>query len=167
MEKAKQPFWEARERRGKGRPRIFETSDDLWQAATKYFAWVEDNPLQEEKVFHYQGEITRTTVAKMRAMTLDGLCFFLSISRQTWYDYAARQDFVDVTREIDHVIRQQKFAGAAADMLNANIIARDLGLVDSAKVSHTGENGGAVEVVTLSASEYKKARAEMLNEDDC
>ena len=154
-DKSKQPFWEAREGAG-GRPRIFKSPDDLWQAACKYFAWVEDNPLQEEKAFHYQGEIIKTTVAKMRAMTLDGLCFFLSISRPTWYDYAKRSEFVDITREIDNVIRQQKFAGAAADLLNANIIARDLGLVDSASIDHTtkGQQMAGTNI-TVTASDLK------------
>ena len=31
---------------------------------------------------------------------------------------------------IDSIIRTQKFEGAAADLFNANIISRDLGLVD-------------------------------------
>ena len=37
----------------------------------------------------------------------------------------------------ESVIRSQKFAGAAADLLNANIIARDLGLADKNQVDHT------------------------------
>ena len=44
-----------------------------------------------------------------------------------------------LTSKIENVIKSQKFAGAAADLLNANIIARDLGLKDASSTEHTGE----------------------------
>lgn len=135
-------FWEVRSTHG--RKPIFATPDDLWSAAVEYFAWVEDNPLYEDKVIAYQGEVKHEPVQKMRAMTVAGLCLFLDISQQAWSEYKQRQGYGDVTSAIDSVIRSQKFAGAAADLLNANIIARDLGLSD--KQEHTGPNGGPIEV---------------------
>ena len=47
-------------------------------------------------------------------------------------------------REVIQDAREQKFTGAAADLLNANIIARDLGLKDNVSNEHTGANGGAI-----------------------
>ena len=44
---------------------------------------------------------------------------------------------------MEEIIRQQKFEGAAANLLNANIIARDLGLADKAEI--TGRDGGPIE----------------------
>ncbi len=73
-------------------------------------------------------------VPKMRAMTQAGLYLFLDIDRETFKNYNEREGFFAVTRQIEGTIRSQKFAGAAADLLNANIIARDLGLADK-KVS--------------------------------
>lgn len=35
------------------------------------------------------------------------------------------------------------------------------------KVEHTGKNGGPIESATLSKEEYKQARQEMLEDDDC
>ncbi|EML5582157.1 DUF2280 domain-containing protein [Klebsiella oxytoca] len=35
------------------------------------------------------------------------------------------------------------------------------------KVEHTGANGGPIESTTLTKEEYKKARQEMLEDDDC
>ena len=121
-------FWKARS--SHGRSPIFATPDALWEAAQEYFQWVHDNPLEEEKLFAYQGDITRDKVAKMRAMTISGLCIFLDISRQAWSEYEKRDGFGDITQRIAEIIRSQKFEGAAADLLNPNIIARDLGLVD-------------------------------------
>lgn len=74
----------------------------------------------------------------MRAMTIGGLCLFLDIAPDTWFRYAKMEGFSDVTREIEEAIRLQKFAGAAAELLNPNIIARDLGLAD--KREHSGLN---------------------------
>lgn len=130
-------FWKARS--SHGRKPIFENPEQLWEVCTEYFQWVEDNPLQEEKLFAYQGKITRETANKMRAMTLDGLCLFLGISDQTWRDYRKREDFLGVITRAEQIIRVQKFEGAAADLLNANIIARDLGLADKKEHEHSGD----------------------------
>lgn len=127
-------FWEARS--SHGRKPIFETPDDLWDAATQYFAWVDDNPLYESELVKFQGEAKAVDVAKMRAMTLSGLCIFLDIARRTWDDYAKRDDFMPVVNQVEEIIRTQKFEGASADLLNPNIIARDLGLAD--KQEHSG-----------------------------
>jgi hypothetical protein len=129
-------FWE--QRSSHGRSPIFKDAKQLWEAACEYFQWVEENPLWEDKPVHYQGVMINNNVAKMRAMTLEGLYLYLDISKQTWYDYKERKDFIDITSKIEDVIRSQKFAGAAADLLNANIIARDLGLKDESKREVTG-----------------------------
>ena len=71
----------------------------------------------------------------MRAMTVAGLCIFLDISQQAWGEYRMREGFGEVTSRVDNIIRTQKFEGASAGLLNANIIARDLGL--SEKINQT------------------------------
>ena len=63
-------------------------------------------------------------------MTIRAMCFFIGLSRQGWKEYSEKPDFSDIVKEIEDVIFSQKFEGAAADMLNANIIARELGLAD-------------------------------------
>jgi len=133
-------FWEVRS--SHGRNPIFAAPADLWAAACEYFEWVEANPLYEDKLVTFQGVATHEPVAKMRAMTIAGLCLFLDISQQGWAEYRAKPDFSEVTARIDDVIRSQKFAGAAADLLNANIIARDLGLADKTdgEVRHSADD---------------------------
>jgi hypothetical protein len=126
-------FWLLRS--SHGRKPIFEHQDDLWDACCEYFEWVEENPLMAAEVVKYQGEATLAEVPKMRAMTIAGLCLFLDIDKSTWFDYANKQDFSHVTTQAEEIIRQQKFEGAAAELLNANIIARDLGLTDKTEVS--------------------------------
>ena len=125
-------FWEARS--SHGRNPIFKNPEDLWDACSQYFKWVEENPLKEEKATQYQGVFIKDTVNKMRAMTIGGLCIFLGICEETWTNYRNKDDFFGVTKNVEQIIRNQKFTGAAAELLNANIIARDLGLVDKKEV---------------------------------
>ena len=128
-----------------GRNPIFESPEQLWTAACEYFQWVENNPLLEEKIFHSSGAITKDTIKKMRAMTIRAMCFFIGLSRQGWQEYSEKPDFSDIVKEIEDVIYSQKFEGAAADLLNSNIIARELGLSDKVQNEHTGANGSALQ----------------------
>jgi len=147
-------FWKARSSHGR-KPK-FDDPTKLWDACCEYFQWVEENPLYESKAFPYKGAVTIEALPKMRAMTLDALCLFLDITFQTWENYKEKEDFFDVTREAEKIIRTQKFTGAAADLLNANIIARDLGLAD--KQEHTGANGAPLTVQTLPDDPIEAAR---------
>ena len=132
-------FWLARS--SHGRNPIFSDHEQLRNACYEYFEWVENNPLYEEKIFHAQGVITKDTVAKIRAMTISGLCLFLDICENTWTNYKKQPDFLSITLEVEKVIYNQKFTGASADLLNANIIARELGLADKQQNEHTGVDG--------------------------
>jgi hypothetical protein len=145
-------FWEMRS--SHGRKPIFASADDLRGACLEYLEWVEENPLWEDKVTSFQGVNTHEPVAKMRAMTIGGLCIFLDIDRTTWAEYGKKEDFSPVVREIEEIIRDQKFAGAAADLLNANIIARDLGLADKSEL--TGKDGGPIETVDATPTEVAR-----------
>ena len=150
-----------------GRTRIFSSPEVMWKASCEYFEWVETNPLWEMKAFPYQGEVTQEEVPKMRPMTVGGLCLFLDIGEQTLADYGQRDDFIDIVAKIKKVIYEQKFAGAAVDLFNANLISRDLGLKDVQAREHSGPDGGPVETVELSKEEYMSARQSMLEKDDC
>lgn len=153
-------FWKARS--SHGRKPIFSDPEKLWAACTEYFEWVEANPLYEDKLVTFQGAATHEPVAKMRAMTISGLCLFLDISQQAWSEYRTRQGFGEVCANAEETIRTQKFAGAAADLLNANIIARDLGLAD--KQEHTGKDGGPIETKDSTPRELARAVLGLLRE---
>jgi len=125
-------FWKIRAKHG--RDKLFKTPELLWSAACDYYQWCDDNPLKEEKLFHFQGEITRDSSSKMRAYTITGLCLYLHCSTE-WFRHFEEnnkdsKDFIPILTRIRETIYTQKFTGAAADLLNSNIIARDLGLID-------------------------------------
>lgn len=138
-------FWEARSTHG--RTPKFESPDALWGACCEYFDWIETNPLWEDKLVTFQGMATHEPIAKMRAMTLSSLCIFLDIAFQTWQNYKERQGFMEIVSRVEEIIRTQKFQGAAADLLNPNIIARDLGLSEKQEV--TGADGAPLVVTWL------------------
>lgn len=138
-------FWRLRSKHG--RDKLFATPELLWNAACEYFKWCESHPLYEMKAFAYQGIIVTKKMPKMRAMTLSQLCFYLNANEAYFRQFKAQlpegeKDFSTIIADIERVIYDQKFQGAAADLLNANIIARDLGLKEHSEF--TGKDGAAL-----------------------
>jgi hypothetical protein len=132
-------YWKLGEQ--KGRPKKY-TPNTLLVKAYEYFQWCEDNPLYEQKAF---GTGITLKLPLMRAFTKSGLCLYLDISHETFLKYSRQKEFVEVTTRISDIIYTQKFEGASAGLLNANIIARDLGLREN--IEHSGEIKGSAIVV--------------------
>jgi len=127
-------FWKARASH-KGHAPAYESPEDLWGACQQYFEWVEKNPLEAAETVKFQGSASIVMVPKMRAMTIEGLCRFIGITSRAWRDWRQnRKDVLPVITQVEEIMFEQKFTGAAADLLNPNIIARDLGLVDRSSV---------------------------------
>lgn len=146
-------FWKLRSKHG--RDKLFATPELLWEAACEYFEWCEENPLFETKAFAYQGVITTEKVPVMRAMTLSQLCFYLGCSTSYFRAFKSLlkpedQDFLTVINEIEEAIYNQKFQGASGNLLNANIIAQDLGLAKVAKLDITTQGESIKSKVDLS-----------------
>lgn len=119
----------------KGHAPAYENPDDLWDACQQYFEWVEANPLQTAQTVKFQGEASIVMVPKMRAMTIEGLCRFIGVTSRAWREWRqTRKDVLPIITQVEEIMFEQKFTGAAADLLNPNIIARDLGLVDRSSV---------------------------------
>lgn len=136
-------FWEARS--SHGRNPLFADPEALWEACCEYFDWNIANPLYEDNLVTFQGSATHEPLARMRAMTIGGLCMFLDIDESTWRGWKKeRADFFGIITRAEGVIYRQKFEGASASLLNPNIIARDLGLADTRKM--TGPDGGPIQI---------------------
>ena len=135
-------FWKLRSKHG--RDKLFSTPELLWEAACEYFQWCQNNPLYKSEAFAYQGTVTLKDVPIMRAMTLSQLCFYLNCNEAYFRTFKNRLHEVDegfdtVIHDIEQTIYNQKFQGASGNLLNANIIARDLGLADKSEL--TGKDG--------------------------
>lgn len=121
-----------------GQPPVY-TPDELFDEFVEYVDYMCMQPLYEQKVF---GNGLMTPVAKMRAMSVQGFAIFAGMHRDTFYEYTKKKEYADICRIIKDTMRAQKFEGAAANLLNANLVARDLGLVD--KTSIVDNEGNAI-----------------------
>lgn len=152
-------FWQEREHHGA--PRKFADPEQLRAACIAYFDWANENPLYEDKLITHQGAATHEPVARMRAFTLGGLCVFLGISHEAWKDWRKnRSDLSAVIGWVETVIFTQKFEGAAANLLNANIISRELGLANRQEL--TGQDGLPIQTADFSEFEIARRIAFML-----
>ncbi len=117
----------------------------MWQAACEYFSYCEDNPLI---AIEWNGkDPVKFELPKMRAMTLTSLCLYLGCNTAYFRQFKANlvdkddkesKDFATVISRIEDTCYAQKFEGAAAGLLNANIISRDLGLSEKTDSNFTG-----------------------------
>jgi hypothetical protein len=120
------------------------TPDEVIDKALEYATWCEENPLIEEKVF---GTGVKMEVNKLRAMTIQGFCLFANIRTKTFYEYEKDEAYSNITACVKDLFYAQKLEGAAADLLNPNIIARELGLKDTQEIDHLN-NGNSFNSLT-------------------
>lgn len=122
-------FWLARSKHGVDS--IMKDPQTLYESCIEYFDWARDNPLTEEKVGFSMGFAVRADIYHPRAMTIKGLCTFIGITEKTWFEWLKTRDDLRAVQEwAAQIIFDQKFTAAAAGLLNANLIARELGLAD-------------------------------------
>jgi len=119
-------FWKIRS--SHGRKPIFESKEQLWDAACEYFQYVDDNPIVSYKAVLGKDGAEQLDQIHIRPYTQGGLCVFLDITQETYIQYRNKEGFSEVCSNIDEIIRDQKFSGATVGIFNSNIIARDLGL---------------------------------------
>jgi hypothetical protein len=120
------------------------TPEALWNVAVEYFDFFNENPLQEEKVF---GTGVKMEINKMRAMTLTSFCVFAQISKRTFDGYCGKEEYMPVTERIRSIIYSQKLEGSAAGLLEYNIIARELGLIDKLDLTSEGKHLFEINVI--------------------
>lgn len=139
-------FWERRSKHG--RDKIFKTPEILWEAACEYFIDTLENPLTE---IDYVGKDANPVTRKyIPPFTIHGLCIFLDVNTAYFRHFKSSiegktdqlsKDFSTVIIRIEDVMSKQKFDGATVGLYNANIIARDLGLIDKQEKQIEGSLG--------------------------
>ena len=139
--------------------RVFLTPQDFLSAAVDYFEWCVANPLEEEHLFAYQGEVTRASASKVRPFTKKALATFLHIpeSRLDAYCRSEDESWAEAGQLVDQIIYTQKFENAAAGLLSASIIGRDLGLSEKTEVA--GPGGSALTMVVGGMTPAQAAEA--------
>lgn len=133
-------FWKLRSKHG--RDKLFKSTELLWEAACEYFEWCDEHPLI---AIDFKGkDAEQVNIPKMRPYTLHGLCLYIDCDTSYFRYFKSTlkekdKDFLTVIKRIEETIYNQKFTGAASGFLNANIIARDLGLRDAQDITTDGD----------------------------
>lgn len=126
-------FWNLRSKHG--RDKLFQSPELMWEAACEFFQWCIDNPWHKNEVIksgEMAGEIIK--VPTQRPFTLIGLCLYMGCSESYFRNFEANnthnEDFITVLTRIEETIRNNKYEGGMVGAYNANIVMRDLGMVD-------------------------------------
>lgn len=144
-------FWNNRSKHG--RDTLFANPGMLWDAACDYFNWVDENPFIEIKPMTVSNggnggsSIEMVEIPIKRPFTMIALCCHLNCSSSYFRQFKfeskeqkeKRAEFLAVIEQIEEIIFNQKFEGAASGFFNAAIIARDLGLMDKTDLTSGGE----------------------------
>lgn len=120
-------YWKIRSKSGRDKK---YTPRALLRKANEYFEWCINNPMHKAELVKYKDSHEIVEVPVLRVFSIEGLCVYADIAVQTFHNYEKEKDFVEVTARIRGVIENQQMEGASANLLNANIIARKLGLAD-------------------------------------
>lgn len=157
----KNKYWLFRDKHGRDKK---YTPEELWNEFVSYMEWLEKEPFYEVKPMVVSGKLRMAKIPKMRAATQSGFCLFADITTNTLKNYRNDKDFFHIVTRIDETIRTQKFEGAAAELLNSNIIARDLGLRDG--MDHTTLGEKITPTVIAQSEEQQKKIDELLSKFD-
>lgn len=139
-----------------GRPRKFDTPEELWNKALEYFEWEDSHPWELKSAANsmvqndeesYSGKRRNSVSQNVRVLqvpyTVYHLQAFLGISR--WADfkrnYAERDGFLEVINAIDSIITGQQVKGAMVRQFDSNLVARLNGIAEVTKSEITGKDG--------------------------
>lgn len=141
-------FWKLRSEHG--RKKLFETPELLQEAAVNYFQWVDENPIETvEKTESSKDFVTKTKILQ-RPYTKAGFYRFIGCSDKwlTNFKKSADNDFLTVIEEIEAIIEENQFSGAAIGIFKENIISRRLGLSDKTEIDADVNNNvkGSIDV---------------------
>ena len=119
-----------------GRPRRFATPEQLYRECVAYFDHASQRYWPQERVVaNSKDNYTSVTIKHPVPFTIQRLCLWLGIGRQTFKDYGKRAEFSGVIERVENVIFCQQFEGACLGIFSARIVARRLGIDYKHKVA--------------------------------
>jgi len=147
-------FWKLRSKHG--RDKIFQTPEIMLEACYEYFEY---QSTQVWNKIDYKGkDVEKVEIPISSPFSLKGLCIFLGVNSDYFSQFESNcsSDFSRVITHIKDVIYKQKYEGATVGVYNANIIARDLGLMEQK----------AIDVTTKGEKIQSEPDISKLSEDD-
>lgn len=128
---------------------------ELLDKFEEYVDYCLKNPLQELQLVKFKEHYEEADVPKMRAISIKGFCAFAGISENTFHYYSKKLDLAEEVELIRTYTENAQYEGAAAGLLQHQIVARMIGLADkkemSVTVSDLGEQEALEELRALQA----------------
>ena len=138
-------FWRLRSKHG--RDRIIQDPEYLAKAADEYFELCIENPII---TYDYKGkDATKVEYKIPKVFQKNELARFCNVTEWRQIDdlKTVSEDFLQVVTHIENIIADQKYQFAVANIFNATIVARDLGLQDRKDITSGGEKLSTTVVV--------------------
>lgn len=143
---------------GAGRPFKF-TPEEFQAAWDEYFQWCDDNPwIKNEAVKSGDSVGMIIQVPTARPYSEIGFCAYHGLGEKyiTELDHTLEGRSSDTEKELSNILtrarakcRAQKFEGATVGAFNANIIARDLGMVDKRDITTGGDKITGIQITDV------------------
>jgi len=131
----------------------YNTPEELWAACVEYFDFCADCPIQHNVHSFSQGALVTGEVEKPRAFSLRALLRFIGVTMKEWEIMKnSDTEFARPCHLAEDIIFQQLYELGAADVLNANFVARSLGMGDKQTLQGPGPNGEHTMINTLDVS---------------
>ena len=122
-----------------GRPRMFKTPQDLWNAFVRYKDDTKANPYLVHDFVGKDGiPVFRE---KEKPLTFEGFKAWLFLNQSDlgfdcdWYFDGKHQEFLGIASHIKEIIRQDQIAGGMAGVYNSSLTARLNGLADKTETN--------------------------------
>jgi hypothetical protein len=123
-----------------GRPRNFETPEDLWKAFTEYQTWIAKNPIRKMVFVGKDG--ARDFELIERPYSMEGFEVFC------WEEYGQidqyfknvdgrYSEFIPICSHVKKLIREQQISGGMAGVYNPSITQRLNGLTEKTENNTT------------------------------
>lgn len=125
-----------------GRPRIFNSPDELWQAFGSYQQWVRHNPIRKMVFVGKDGNKDYELID--RPYTFEGFLNFCYDSYGDIEHYFRNTDgryeeFSSICSRVKRIIRDQQIAGGMAGVYNPSITQRLNGLTEKQETTISGK----------------------------
>jgi hypothetical protein len=139
-------------RQKNGRERIFSSPEKFLHKAYEYFEYCNKHPWKKNEAIKSGEKVGKIIkVPTQCPYTIEGLCVYAGISKDTFYRYEARKGFSDVATHVREIIEANQLEGAIIGAYNPSIIARKLGLKEH--TDHTTD-GNSIEFVGFNFLPY-------------
>ena len=142
-----------------GKPLAFDTPDKWRKAIDSYFDWCDNNPIDKVDVVKSGMDAGKLLyIPTVRPYLIEGLCDYLNISMQTFYNYEKAkgyEDYFEITAYARNRVFTQNLTYGYTGAFDSALVARKLGLAERKELN------GSIGIASLTSDELKAAKDQL------